>query len=463
MKRTLVSLAILLHLNSIAFCGKTDLLMRAQDDETERGFKLKLTIPKAIEDGPRGDRIEIVPSRPGDRALKDNDGNFMLYSVESRPGEPISPIIYGINRFSHPHRSPGTSEMLRIDGRRMNITHISVDDTSFFDSVSTFGAVWSVLNMYEKELVNLGNRTTLARLTQRGKVRVFPHMTGHQFKILYPDLNYENYRGNAFYDYRPGDENGEHVLCFFPIDTESTSYTSQSSDVVFHESGHYVLQLLRPDLWHSTLRDVQAFHETFGDMTAFFVVLSFPELTEKVLRDTKGNLHVSSFLSVIGEKIVNRDASQCTTLSVLPSCEQHALSERLTRALYGTFADFFNARRMNSTSSLTELLTNTVRDFNQLFLGATIRSPLSSFIEFGRDLRTTGEPLFQYLVHTNFLRQGIDLTDNLLSPQICALHREATDSDSSKTIGCSTGKIIVKKKSFMSPLYSHNFKEGYLR
>ena len=47
--------------------------------------------------------------------------------------------------------------------------------------------------------------------------------------------------------------------------------------------------------------------------------------------------------------------------------------------------------------------------------------------------------MFQQLVHVNFLRQGIELTDMLLTPQICLLKKK--DTLSSKPLGCVTGKL----------------------
>jgi hypothetical protein len=314
----------------------------------------------------------------------------------------------------------------------------SVDQTSLFDAVSTFGTVWSVFNMYEQDLTFLDNKKALSKWTNRGKVKVFPHMTEEQFKKIYPYDTYQVYQKNAFYDYN----NGEHVLCFFPI-TIGT-YTSQSFDVVSHEAGHNALNILRTDLWKSPLSDLRAFHESFGDVTALVSVLRFPELREKILAKTKGNLHVPSFLSVIGEKIVDRDMTDYTKISVLPSCEEHELSERLTRALYGIFADFFNATRGDQSQNLDFILSNTSDKFRLTFLEATLSSKFKSLIDFGRVLREKAEkePSLQFLVHVNFLRQGIDLTDSLLSPQLCILQEQDGETQSG-SLGCSTGKVPV--------------------
>lgn len=180
-------------------------------------------------------------------------------------------------------------------------------------------------------------------------------------------------------------------------------------------------------------------------MSALFAVLSFSELRIRILERTKGNLHVPSFLSVIGERIVDRDTTNYTKISILPSCEEHDLSERLTRALYGTLADFFNSKRTSENfipikvKNLELCLENVVKLFRLSYLETILASKLTSFIEFGRDFRSKGEPLVQQLVHVNFLRQGIDLTGILLTPQMCLLKKK--DTLSSKPLGCVTGKL----------------------
>ena len=59
-KSFLLCLISIFYLNSNGICGKTDLLIRAQDDETEGGLKLKISIPQTIRTGPVGDDIEVI-------------------------------------------------------------------------------------------------------------------------------------------------------------------------------------------------------------------------------------------------------------------------------------------------------------------------------------------------------------------------------------------------------------------
>jgi len=53
-----------------------------------------------------------------------------------------------------------------------------------------------------------------------------------------------------------------------------TFYSGASEDVVAHETGHAILDALRPDLWNAAMTEVGAFHEGFGDCIALITALS---------------------------------------------------------------------------------------------------------------------------------------------------------------------------------------------
>jgi hypothetical protein len=51
-------------------------------------------------------------------------------------------------------------------------------------------------------------------------------------------------------------------------------YSGASTDVVAHETGHAILDALRPDFWDVSMIEVAAFHEGFGDCVAVMSALS---------------------------------------------------------------------------------------------------------------------------------------------------------------------------------------------
>src|SRR5262245_13074950 len=62
---------------------------------------------------------------------------------------------------------------------------------------------------------------------------------------------------NAFYD--------RASLSFFHFTTGGETFLSgASTDVVAHEAGHGILDAIRPDMWFSSVFEVNSFHEAFG-------------------------------------------------------------------------------------------------------------------------------------------------------------------------------------------------------
>src|SRR5688572_13556214 len=58
-------------------------------------------------------------------------------------------------------------------------------------------------------------------------------------------------------------------LDFYEFTTGTkTTFSGGSTDVVSHEAGHALLDVIRPDLWTTTFPETNAFHEAFGDCMA---------------------------------------------------------------------------------------------------------------------------------------------------------------------------------------------------
>lgn len=74
---------------------------------------------------------------------------------------------------------------------------------------------------------------------------------------------------NAYYD--------RASISFFEPQVDGHSFfTGASQDVVAHETGHAILDALRPDLWDVAMTEVSAFHEGFGDCIAVLTALADP-------------------------------------------------------------------------------------------------------------------------------------------------------------------------------------------
>ena len=82
---------------------------------------------------------------------------------------------------------------------------------------------------------------------------------------------------NAFYD--------RESLSFFHQTTgRRTTFSGASTDCVAHETGHAILDALRPDLWSINMLEVAGFHEAFGDVTAIVTALADRPTREALLK-----------------------------------------------------------------------------------------------------------------------------------------------------------------------------------
>ena len=82
--------------------------------------------------------------------------------------------------------------------------------------------------------------------------------------LLLPDAGTDL---NAFYD-------RESLSFFHDVRPAKTTFSGASTDVVAHETGHGLLDSLRPDLWNTNLLEVGAAHEAFADIVAHVTALS---------------------------------------------------------------------------------------------------------------------------------------------------------------------------------------------
>lgn len=81
---------------------------------------------------------------------------------------------------------------------------------------------------------------------------------------------------NAFYD--------RTSISFFHQRTGGkTTFSGASTDVVAHETGHGLLDALRPDLWNTPFIEVGGFHEGFGDISALVTALADEETRTRLV------------------------------------------------------------------------------------------------------------------------------------------------------------------------------------
>jgi hypothetical protein len=249
---------------------------------------------------------------------------------------------------------------------------IETPGSDAFDIVHTFAVVRETLTMFQRAR---NNGTSPAPLpwqwntpTDTTPLNVF-HKAGNTM--------------NAFYS------RGERALKFFffnkPGDppTASPILTCRSLDIVAHETGHAVLDGLKPG-WFGAGNSPQtgALHESFGDLTAIFLTLSQMDQVEAVIAQTKANLHDKSFLSDLAEQFGLalgrpnglRNADNDLTLSQV-SNEVHDLSQVFTGAIYDILADIFRFEQKTSIKDDAATLYDTAQYVCSLVLRAIIAAP----------------------------------------------------------------------------------------
>lgn len=204
------------------------------------------------------------------------------------------------------------------------------------DAVHTFAVVQRVMNMYRRAI-------------KRMKYKKIQHLTwswGTAPIIIFPHAGHKK---NAYYDKR------RRVMAFFYFRDKANMksiYTCRSMDVVAHETGHAVLDSLKP-AYLLAYRNVEthALHESFADITAIFAVLDHFDMCDTLIAKTKGDLHKKSFLPLIGEEFgqgvgknfgmeairdVDKDLRICDVVE-----EPHSWSKVFTGAVYDILVRIF--------------------------------------------------------------------------------------------------------------------------
>jgi hypothetical protein len=217
---------------------------------------------------------------------------------------------------------------------------VTTADTPQFDAVHAFAVVRQTLTMYQRALSAAGDPMPLP-WQWNSSVDTAPLQV---FAYGLPNVM------NAFYS------RAQCCLKFghFVSDQDgSRVYTCRSFDIVSHETGHAVLDGLKP-AWLDADNPPQTggLHESFGDLTAIFLALSQLDQCEAVIAQTKARLHDKTFLADIAEQFGLalgtatglRNADNDLTMSEAGS-EVHALSQVFTGAVYDILADCFAIER----------------------------------------------------------------------------------------------------------------------
>ncbi len=230
---------------------------------------------------------------------------------------------------------------------------------------------------------------------------------------------------NAFYS------RADKALKFFfftPSGASLPVFTCRSLDIVAHETGHSVLDGLKPG-WLGGANPPQTggLHESFGDLTAIFLALSQLDQVESALAQTKANLHDKNFLASLAEQFGValgfpqglRNADNDLKLSQVGN-EVHAISQVFTGGIYDVLADIFafEKNRQSATKDPARVLLEVASQLCSVLVDALIAAPATgaTYADVVNQMlnisNTRGEPV----IYRTFLRNRFTLREVVVSP-----------------------------------------------
>ncbi|WNM32528.1 hypothetical protein RKE30_19955 [Streptomyces sp. Li-HN-5-11] len=247
---------------------------------------------------------------------------------------------------------------------------------------------------------------------------------------------------NAFYDRRG--------LWFFRRTVAGVAVAAcESPEVVEHETGHAVLDALRPQLFNAASAEAAALHEAFGDISALLSSLRLESLRIAVLAETRGDIEQSSRVSRMAEQLgwairqghpelVDRDCLRNMANSffyrdpvLLPpigpantlSSEPHYFSRVFSGAFLKIVAGIFRQQDLHDQAGLA----NAAEIAGQLLVDAVVAAPVVSAYYaqvaghmIAADLRRNGGRYGQSL-RSAFIRHGIlslEAATSITEPQV---------------------------------------------
>ena len=164
------------------------------------------------------------------------------------------------------------------EGEEVPITRAHRNEFQFHQ-VNAWAIIQSVLNMYEAPWV-LGRSAPWA--FEGNRLIVVPHA---------------GYLANAFYD-----RSSKSLQFYYFGPEDKRVYTCLSHDIIAHETGHAILDGLRPLFFEASSLQTAAFHEFVADLTAIMISLLNNQLRWEVARVSQGDLSQDTVVAALAEE-----------------------------------------------------------------------------------------------------------------------------------------------------------------
>lgn len=316
-------------------------------------------------------------------------------------------------------------------------------DTPELDCVHTFAVVRQTLTMYQRVLggANIPWAWNTGGITD--PVTVFPRA---------------GVTPNAYYS------RSQKALKFFyftPSGAVAPVYTCRSLDIVAHETGHAVLDGLKPG-WLSGGNPPQTggLHESFGDLTAIFLALSQLDQVEAAVALTKANLHDKNFIAALAEQFGTalgfpqglRNADNDLKLSQVGN-EVHAISQVFTGAIYDVLADIFafEKTRQAATKDPAALLLEVSVNLCKLLVQAIKAAPGigASFADVVNKMLYISNAQGDPPIYRTFIRNRFTVREVVVSPTpLMAMHEGSVSWDDPNFV---EGKDVLSMETHRHP------------
>jgi hypothetical protein len=289
--------------------------------------------------------------------------------------------------------------------------------TAEFDAVHTFAVVRQTLTMYQRALA-VGNTLATVPWRWNGPTNSDPILVQPRHSQMQ----------NAFYS------PGQRLLAFGHfMQGTAQIFTCRSLDIVAHETGHAVLDGLKPNWISAGNPQTGGLHESFGDLSAIFLALSQLDQVEAVIAQTKGNLHDKTFLSDLAEQFGLalgrpnglRNADNDLRLSQVGN-EVHAISQVFTGAIYDVLADIYAFERRTVRDDAI-VLYEIARYVLSLVMRAIVASPNAgaTFADVANQMLLIANADGKPVEYRNFIRNRFTVREVVVSPTPLTLDASA--------------------------------------
>lgn len=246
---------------------------------------------------------------------------------------------------------------------------------------------------------------------------------------------------NAFYS-----RSGKCLLFGFFMCNDKPVYTCLSHDIVAHETGHAVLDGIRPYYLNLSSVQTMAFHEFIADLTAILSALRITSVRQAVADISKGNLWNAKVISRLAEEfavkeqearyeVVNRyylrNAKNNITMKHIENqWIPHYCSEVLTGAMFHILAKITALRMKKLKESARQALWKATQHVNRLaFRAVDFCAPVDiQFADYAQAVIRANEIAYPVDTHgyveiikNVFKKRGIHQLDPLQPPEAVEL------------------------------------------